>query len=493
MADVQGGFPNEAINFINGEFIAPVNGVYEDIIGPRDGKKIGRVGISGASDVQTCVEAAVAAFQKWKLWTVKERMKPLLKLRHLLEERENELAEIIMLEHGKNRVEALGSIRKGNETVEYACGMPALLAGRVLEVSNGVKCEEHRYPHGVCVSIVPFNFPIMVPLWTMPIALACGNCIILKPSEKVPLTTRYMFELIQECGFPKGVVQCINGKVDAVNALCDHEGVKAVTFVGSTKVAQIVSRRCRAMDKRCVALGGAKNHLIAVNDCNINMTSTDVLNSFCGCSGQRCMAAANLLLVGENAELMEAIVTKVSNVKPGKEKYQMGPLIDQAAQDRCKRYVDQAEKNGAKVLVDGRKWSEEMKEGFWFGPTVLLLTDPKDPSLHDEIFGPILSVIVVNSDDDAIAFENANPYGNAACIYTSSGGTAEWYRKRMSAGMLGVNIGVPVPREPFAFGGINASKFGDFDITADGGMEFFTWRQKCTSKWAPPKKKTWMD
>jgi len=482
-------------NYINGEYVPASSGQFLDVISPSDGKVCGKVGISSKNDVAQAVKCAQAAFDKWSKWTVKERVKPLLRFYALMEQHEEELSKLIMLEHGKNFVEALGSVRKGNETVEFACGMPALIAGKVLEVSNGVKCEEHRMPHGVCASIVPFNFPAMVPLWTLPIAVACGNTYILKPSEKVPMCAHKMMELIGKAGFPKGVVQCVNGTAEVVNALIDAPDVKAVAFVGSTKIAEIVSKRCRNLNKRCVALGGAKNHLVAVNDCNVDMCSTDVLNSFCGCSGQRCMAAANLLLVGPNDELMEKVVAKCSKIVAGDQKYQMGPLIDQAAVDRCKRYVDNAEKNGAKVLLDGRPWIEKFKStgGFWFGPTVLLLTDPKDPALHDEMFGPILSVLQVESNEAAIEFENANPYGNAACIYTSKGGTAEWFRKKFSAGMIGINVGVPVPREPFAFGGINASKFGDFDITADGAMEFFTWRQKCTSKWAPPEKKTWMD
>jgi len=278
------------------------------------------------------------------------------------------------------------------------------------------------------------------------------------------------------------VFEIINGTIPIVNGLIDHPLVKAVTFVGSTKVAKIISQRCRNLNKRCIALGGAKNHLIAVRDCNIDMCSTDVLNSFCGCTGQRCMAASNLLLVTEQKKLIEAICLKTSKIIPGASKYQLGPLIDQLAVNRCKKYVDNAVSNGAKILVDGRTWVDG-RPGFWFGPTILLITDPKDPSLHDEIFGPILSILIVQSDEEAVKFENRNSYGNAACIYTTTGLTAEWYRKHLSAGMIGINIGVPVPREPFSFGGNKDSKFGSYDITGDGGIEFFTWRQKCTTKW----------
>lgn len=479
-------------NYINGEFVPASSGQFLNIVGPRNGEVIGKVGLSNAQDVETAVQAAQAAFLIWKRWTVKERMKPMLKLRHLIEENEEELAQLIMLEHGKNYVEALGSIRKGNETVEYACGMPALIPGKVLEVSNGVKCEEHRYPHGVVASIVPFNFPMMVPLWTLPVAVACGNTYILKPSEKVPMTCAKMMELVAKAGFPAGVIQIVNGTAPVVNALIDHPFVKCVAFVGSTKIAEIVAKRARNLNKRCVALGGAKNHLIAVQDCDINMCSTDVLNSYCGCTGQRCMAAANLLLVGPNQPLVDMICEKSRKVQPGAQKYQLGPLIDQASVERCTRYVNQAEKNGAKILVDGRTWVDG-RPGFWFGPTVMIIEDPNDPCLHEEIFGPVLSIHVVRDDDAAIKIENDSPYGNAACIYTTTGGTAEHYRRNLSAGMIGVNIGVPVPREPFAFGGTKQSKFGDFDITDDGGIEFFTWRQKCTSKWKAPEKKTWLN
>jgi len=480
-------------NFINGNFNPTTSGEFLDIITPHTGVIIGKLGISSNNDIKNAVQNAQKAFQIWKNWTVKQRIKPLLKLRQLIEQNEKELTKIIMLEHGKNYTEALGSIRKGNETVEYACGIPSLIPGKVLDVSSGVKCEEYKYPHGVCVSIVPFNFPFMVPLWTLPIALACGNCYILKPSEKVPITMAKFFELVQKAGFPPGVIQCVNGCVDVVNLLIDAPEVKAVTFVGSSKIAKLISKRCQIYNKRCLALGGAKNHLIAVPDCNVEMTASDITNSFCGCAGQRCMAASNLLIVGENNSLIEKICEKAKILLPGKKKRQLGPVIDQIAVDRCKRYVDEAEKNGAKILLDGRIWINKEKSGFWFGPTIMLINDLKEPSLHDEIFGPILSILMFNNNKEAIFFENNNSYGNAGSIYTSKGETAEWYRKRLSAGMIGINIGVPVPREPFSFGGINQSRFGSFDITGNDGINFFTWRQKCTSKWISAENKTWMD
>jgi methylmalonic acid semialdehyde dehydrogenase len=487
-------------NFINDEYIPPASGKYMDVFGPRDGALIGRVALSSTEDVARAVEAGKAAYAKWSMWTVKERMVPLLKLRHLLASPavEQEICELIMLEHGKNVVEALGSLRKGNETVEWACGMPALIPGKCMEVSHGVECRERRLPHGVCTSIVPFNFPAMVPMWTTPICIATGNVMILKPSEKVPLTANYLAKLFLEAGFPPGVFQIINGAADAVTSLVDNGDIKALSFVGSTKVAELVYKRCKAQSppKRALCMGGAKNHLVAVADCNLEMASTDVVNSFCGCTGQRCMAASVLLLVGEGKEqdaLLKLICEKAAELKPGKGKRELGPVIDAASLKRITSYIDKAEADGMKVLVDGRSWTKDKTEGFWVGPTVIEFSDPTHPSACDEIFGPVLAVIRVPDGEAAIAIENGNEYGNAACIYTSTGATADWFVSRFSAGMIGVNVGVPVPREPFAFGGVNLSRFGDSDITADGGLEFWTWRKKITTKWAPSKKKTWMD
>jgi len=485
-------------NYIDGEYHPPVSQYYLDVMSPHDGTKIGKVAMSTAPDVDSAVKAAKAAYEKWRKYTVKERVKYILRLRQIIEENEDELAELIMLEHGKNRVEALGSIRKGNETVQYACGMPNIICGKILEVSNGVQCAEFRESHGVCASIVPFNFPMMVPMWTMPIAIACGNTYILKPSEKVPLTMTKFAEYVAKAGFPKGVFQIVHGGATAVNALIDHKDTAAITFVGSTKIAKMVYQRCKALPipKRCLCLGGAKNHLVAVKDCNIEMTSTDILNSFCGCAGQRCMAASVLLLVEEQDALMDALIKKAAAVKPGIEKRELGPIIDAQSLNRIKSYIDDSEKDGHKILLDGRTWIDEYgskMKGNWIGPTIILFNDVKHKGVTDEIFGPVLSVYVCKSKEEAVEIENGNPYGNAACIYTSTGENALWFQKRFSAGMIGVNVGVPVPREPFAFGGINLSKFGDSDITADGAVDFFTWRRKVTTKWTPPEVKTWLN
>lgn len=307
-------------------------------------------------------------------------------------------------------------------------------------------------------------------------------------------------ELLREAGVPPGVFQIVNGAKDTVEYLCDHPLVKAVTFVGTTAIAEKVSHRVRSQNKRCLALGGAKNHLVVYPDCDKEMASSDIMNSFTGCGGQRCMAASALILVGEQKEFLDMLVSKAKSVNPGQGNGQMGPVIDQLSKDKILRYINEAEKGGAKILLDGRTWCHELnenvdpllKKGFWVGPTIILHTNKDDAALREEIFGPVISVYVAKSKEEAIEIENSSEYGNAASIYTLSGPIAEWFTSRFHTAMMGVNIGVPVPREPFSFGGCNRSKFGDMDITGDGAIEFFTERKKITTKWGLPQEKNWM-
>ena len=374
-------------------------------------------------------------------------------------------------------------VAKGNETVEYACSLPQLAQGRSLQVSGEVTCIDRRDPLGVVASIVPFNFPFMVPMWTVPIALVMGNTVVLKPSEKVPLTMHRVADLFEKAGFPPGVFNMVQGTREAVEAIIDHPSVKAVTFVGSSPVAKIVSNRCRALDKRCTALGGAKNHLIALPDCEVENASSDICVSFAGCAGQRCMAASVLMTLGKQEELLSKLVEKAKMIEPGSGPGQLGPVIDQVSYKKINEYIKEAEENGAKILLDGRPWKK--KEGSWIGPTIILHSSSDDRTMKEEVFGPVLSVYEASTWEEAIAIENANPFGNAASIYTCNGGSADWFLSRFRASMLGVNIGIPVPREPFSFGGLygTKSKYGDMDITGDGAMEFFTNRIKVTSKW----------
>ena len=475
-------------NWVGGISLPPANGEYMDVTSPATGKVIARVAVSSAADVNIAVQKAGEAQPAWAALTIKARAAKMMRLHALIEEHADELADLVVLEHGKTKAEALASVAKGNETVEYACSLPQLAQGKMLQVSRGVTCQDLREPvaqRGSCVvSIVPFNFPIMVAMWTTPIALTMGNTIVVKTSEKVPLTMMRVAELIKEAGVPDGVFSIINGTAEAVNALCDHPKVAAVTFVGSSRVAKLVHARCSALNKRVLALGGAKNHLVALNDCDVEQTAADIVSSFAGCAGQRCMAASVLLTVGHHQKLLDAVVERAKLLQPGQGSgFVMGPVIDAEARDRIVGYIDRAEQAGAKILLDGRSWTA--REGSWVGPTVILHSSRTDEALHDEIFGPVISVLEVGSNEEALEIENASPYGNAACIYTRDGAAAEFFALRFRAGMCGVSCGVPVPREPYSFGGMygTLSKFGDFDITGDGGMEFFSTRRKITTKW----------
>mmetsp|Transcript_118802 Transcript_118802/g.233338 ORF Transcript_118802/g.233338 Transcript_118802/m.233338 type:complete len:517 (-) Transcript_118802:99-1649(-) len=481
-------------NFINGDFVAPLTNGCIDVISPSTGEKIAQVPRSTAKDVDTAVKAAREAFPTWSGMTIKARAAIMFKFHSLVEEHSLELANIIVRENGKNLAEALADVAKGNETVEWATGLPQLATGKQLEVSRGVMCQESREPLGVVAAIVPFNFPAMVPMWTIPISLTMGNCVILKPSEKVPLTMQRMLEFMVAAGMPAGVFQIVHGAAEVVTAMCDHPDINAVSFVGSSKVAEIVSKRCHAVNKRVLALGGAKNHLLALPDCDVAMASRDIVASFAGCCGQRCMAASVLLLVGDGTEetkqnlvenLLKEVVATSAKLMPGQLGGEVGPLIDDIAQKRVLEYINEAEAAGCKILLDGRSWATERPTGYWVGPTIIMHTSSDDRAMREEIFGPVLSVYCANSWDEAIAIENGNPYGNAACIYTEKGANAEWFTKRFRAAMLGVNVGIPVPREPFSFGGLygTLSKFGNCDITGDGAMEFFSNRIKVTSKW----------
>jgi len=475
-------------NFINGKFVPSKATKFAEVVSPANGKTVAVVPLSTVSELDEAVTVAKAAFDSWSTVTMKQRAAIMMKFHSLMDKHAQELAEIIVKENGKNIVEALADVAKGNETVEWACSLPQIAQGKLLEVSKGISCQDIRQPLGVVAAIVPFNFPAMVPMWTIPISLTVGNCVILKPSEKVPLTMMRIVELMTEAGIPPGVFQIVHGAAEIVTGMCDHPDISAVSFVGSSKVAEIVANRCRALNKRVLALGGAKNHLIALPDCDIGMAARDIVASYAGCCGQRCMAASALILVGNNDEtdaLLNEVVATAAKLQPGQQGGQVGPLIDGIAKDRVLKYINEAEASGVKVLLDGRSWAKTRTEGFWVGPTVLLHNSASDPAMQDEIFGPVLSVLRVNTWEEAIEIENANPYGNAACIYTEKGAHAEWFIKRFRAAMLGVNIGIPVPREPFSFGGLygTKSKYGDCDITGDGAMEFFTNRIKVTSKW----------
>lgn len=476
-------------NYIGGLFVPPTSESYIDVLNPAiPDQVIGHCAVSNEKDVKIAVECAKKALPAWSKMTIKARATIMMKFHSLIQQNAEELAKIIVLENGKNMTEAFADVAKGNETVEYSCSLPQLAQGQILRVSSQVTCQDRRVPVGVIASIVPFNFPLMVPMWTLPIAMVMGNTVICKPSEKVPLTMRRVAELSQEAGFPPGVFNLVNGMRESAEALIDHPDVKAVTFVGSSPVAEAVSTRCRALNKRCTSLGGAKNHLIALPDCEPETAAADICVSFAGCAGQRCMAASVLLLVGGETQdgLVSSIVELASNIEPGDKAGQMGPVIDNTSYKKIMGYIEEAEKCGAEILLDGRPWATKDEcKGNWIGPTIIKHNQSSDKTMQEEVFGPVLSIYSVSSWEEAIVIENSNPFGNAASIYTTSGGNAEWFLERFRASMLGVNVGIPVPREPFSFGGLygTKSKFGDMDITGDAAVEFFSNRIKITSKW----------
>lgn len=467
-------------NFIGGRFV-PSAGEQVPLVSPLDGALLSQAPRSGAADVAAAVAAAQAAFPAWSKKTLKQRAQVGYRYRELLLKHTPELAERIHEENGKTIDEARAEIVRAVEVTEFACSLPQLAAGEVLEVSPGVECRVDRVPLGVVASIAPFNFPIMVPHWTIPIAITLGNTFIFKPSDKVPLSAVRTAELLAEAGLPEGVFNVAHGERAAVEALCDHPDVRALTFVGSTPVAKSVYIRGTSRLKRVLALGGAKNHLIVLPDANVPKTAENVVASMAGCAGQRCMAAATMLAVGPVEDVVREVCVQARRLVPGQN---LGPVISAAAKERIERYITEAERAGAQVLVDGRGAVVPGRErGFYVGPTVLDRVRPDMRIAQEEVFGPVLAIIRVRDADEAITVENASPYGNAAGIYTQTGSSARHIGQRASAGMIGVNVGVPVPLEPFGFGGWNDSRFGVGDITGKSSIEFWTQAKKTTTRW----------
>ncbi|MBH23851.1 MAG: methylmalonate-semialdehyde dehydrogenase (CoA acylating) [Myxococcales bacterium] len=475
-------------NWIGGAWVDAHSGRTLEVINPRHGKVMTTVADSGAEDVAAAVAAAQEAFPAWKATPIKERAAVLYRVRELMLAQMDELAKTVSHENGKTLAEAAAEVAKGIECVEFGCSLPNLSQGGVTYVSRGVTCEIHHEPMGVCAGVVPFNFPFMVPLWMLPQALVSGNTFVLKPSEKTPISGRHLANLFREAGLPDGVLNLVNGGKEAVEALTDHPDVRAQAFVGSTRVAKLVYGRGAQTGRRMLCLGGAKNHLIVVPDADVEMTAHDVVRSFTGCAGQRCMAASAMIAVGDVDTIIEQIVDKASQLTVGED---MGSIIDAGSVERITRYITQAEEQGAKVLLDGRGASVEGADGYWMAPTVLEV-DTTMPAYTDEIFGPVLSIVRVKTLDEALRIENAHEYANGGSIYTTSGATARYASQRINAGMTGVNIGVPVPREPYSFGGWEHSKFGHGDITGEDGYNFWTRRRKITTKWALQPDETWM-
>lgn len=480
---------NVVQNYINGKFSGSADR-YLDVISPLDGTELSKVPMSKKEDLDAAVAAAKKAFPAWSRTTIKDRVQVFFKFKTLLEKHLQELAELCSEENGKTIGESVAEIEKCIELTEFATSLPQLITGELLEVSRGVECRTEHAPLGVVASIVPFNFPAMVPMWTIPNAIALGNCMIIKPSEKVPLSCGRIAELLKEAGLPDGVFNIVHGDVEIVNAICDHPEIEAVSFVGSTKIAKVVYQRATSNYKRCLALGGAKNHLMVLPDAIPSMTAQNVAASMSGCAGQRCMAASAMIAVGNVDSIIDKICEEANKIVPGDN---LGAVINKESQQRIEKYISEAEAAGAKVLVDGRNSKVKGKEnGTYVGPTVIDNVTPDMAIAKEEVFGPVIAIMRTKTVDEAIAIENSNPYGNAASVFTQNGGMARYIIDKASAGMVGVNVGVPVPREPFSFGGWNDSKFGVGDITGKSSIEFWTKLKKSTVKWNAEAGINWM-
>ncbi len=476
-------------NFINGKFQKSKNSTIP-VWSPQEGKIIAEVVESTNDDLEKAIKSANSAFNNWSKYTLKERAEIFYEFRNHLKINIESLSNSICKENGKTFEEAKAEVLKGIELIEFSCSMPQIINDEIQEVSKGVECRSSHIPIGIVSSIAPFNFPIMVPLWTIPNALVLGNCMIFKPSEQTPIGANKIAELLKKSGLPDGVFNVINGGKNIVEEICDHKDISAVSFVGSTKIAKIVYQRSTQNLKRCLALGGAKNHLIVLPDANEEMASNDILASMSGCSGQRCMAASAMVGVGEIQSIIDKIINKAKNIIPGKN---LGSVISKNAKKRIESYIDEAEKQGAKIILDGRGIKVSGKEnGYYVGPTIIDYVSPNMKIAKEEVFGPVLAIIRTNEIDEAIKIENKSKYGNASSVYTQDGKMADYVTERVSAGMVGVNIGVPVPREPFSFGGWNESRFGVGDITGRSSINFWTRLKKRTSKWNENDKKNWM-
>ena len=477
--------------WIGGKKVAARGTRQGEIRNPATDEVVRRVAFGNSEDVDAAVAAAAEAFPAWRAVTPMRRSRILGRFRALLEDKviHDEICHIIAEEHGKTLDDAAGELQRGIEVVEFAEGAPHLLKGAHAEdVGRGVDCHSVLQPLGVCVGITPFNFPAMVPMWMFPVAIACGNTFVVKPSERVPSTMMRMAELFSEAGLPDGVFNVLNGDKDAVNALLEHPKVKAVSFVGSTPVAQHIYVTATRHGKRVQALGGAKNHAVVLPDADIEFTANNLIGSGFGSAGQRCMAISAVVAVGGIGDaIVERVVEKAKNVKVGPSSLmdsEMGPLITAAQRDRVKGYIDTGVEEGATLAIDGRKLEVAGYEnGYFVGPTVFDQVTPEMTIYRDEIFGPVLVVLRVDTLDDAIALINRNVYGNGTAIFTRSGGAARRFQNEIEVGMVGINIPIPVPMAFFSFGGWKASLFGDLHMHGMEGVHFYTGTKVITTRW----------
>ncbi|PYX16686.1 MAG: methylmalonate-semialdehyde dehydrogenase (CoA acylating) [Acidobacteria bacterium] len=477
-------------NYINGRWQQATTTEWLDVSNPATGELIAQVPISTDADVNPAVDAAAAAYPEWRRTPPEDRIQPLFKLKQLLEEHIDELGRIITQENGKTLSEAKGELRRAIENVEVACGIPMMMQGYNLEdVARGIDEMMIRQPLGVVAAITPFNFPAMIPFWFLPYAIACGNTFILKPSERVPLTMRRAFELLDQIGLPPGVVNLLNGGKAAVDALLDHPKVRALSFVGSTPVAKYVYARAGANGKRAQCQGGAKNHVIVLPDADMAMATQIIGDSAFGCAGQRCLAVSVAVTVGEaQTSFRDAITNAATSLRVGNgldEGVQMGPVITAQSKSRVESLIAMGEKQGAKVLLDGRNSKIPKHEaGNFVNPTILDDLPVTSDLADTEIFGPVLSLVHADSLDEALTFLERSPYGNQASLFTSSGSAARRFRYEAPAGNIGINIGVAAPMAYFPFSGWKDSFFGVLHGQGRDAVEFYTEKKVVIERWA---------
>ncbi len=477
-------------NFINGAWIESTASEWTEVTNPATGEVITRTPLSSAKEVDAAVQAAAAAFPDWRRTPPEDRIQPLFKLKQLLEDHIDELGRIITEENGKTFAEGKAELRRAIENVEVACGIPTMLQGYNLEdVARGIDETMIRQPLGVVAAITPFNFPGMIPFWFLPYAIACGNTFVLKPSERVPLTMRRAYELLEQTGLPKGVVNLVNGGKEVVNALLDHPKVRAISFVGSTPVARHVYARAGANGKRAQCQGGAKNHVIVLPDADMSMATQIISDSAFGCAGQRCLAVSVAVTIGEAQKTFRDSITEAaSNLKVGNgldAGVQMGPVITPQSKSRVESLIGVGEKQGAKIILDGRNTKVAKYEAGNFVKPTILDDVPATSELGDtEIFGPVLSLVHADDMDQAMAFLERSAYGNQASLFTSSGSAARRFRYEAPAGNIGINIGVAAPMAYFPFSGWKDSFFGIMHGQGRDAVEFYTEKKVVIERWA---------
>ena len=480
---------SEITHWINGKTFDDSAKRHGEIFNPATGEVSKKVAFGTAATVDVAVKAATDAFAEWRHSSLTKRVNVLFAFRELVNTNKEKIAALITAEHGKVLSDAAGEVTRGLEVVEFACGIPHLLKGGFSEeVSTGVDVYSIRQALGPVAIISPFNFPAMVPMWFFPVAIACGNTVIVKPSEKDPSAAMFLAQLWKEAGLPDGVFNVVHGDKEVVDAILTHPGIKSVSFVGSTPIAKYVYETGTKSGKRVQALGGAKNHMVVLPDADLDLAADAAINAGFGSAGERCMAISALVVVEPVAdELVAKIKERALKLKTGDgtKGADMGPLVTQVHRDKVASYVDAGEKEGATIVVDGRSVNPG-GNGFWLGPTLFDHVTPKMSIYTDEIFGPVLSVIRVKSYDEALALVNSHQYGNGTAIFTNDGGAARRYQNEVEVGMVGINVPIPVPMAYYSFGGWKNSLFGDSHAHGTEGVHFFTRGKVVTSRWLDP-------